>query len=135
VHGPGTLTGMAELRKGVLGRRGSAATGLIDLTAADFDRTVSQRSRVLINFWADWCPYSKTFAPVFEQAMNRYPDVVFARMDIDAAANEQFCAGLEVNSVPTVMGYAGGGLIYRDSGTRTPAELDQIVAVMRRACP
>ena len=120
---------MAELRGGVLGR--GASVGAIDLTFDDFQRLASQGGRLVVNFWADWCPYSRTFNPIFERASQRHPDIVFGK--VDTSVEKELVAVLEVTGFPTLMAVYGGAMLYKETGVHQPAELDQVLAGLRRA--
>lgn len=104
--------------------------GPVNLTTDDFYRLVQQGGRLLVHFGADWCPSSKAFTPVFERASQRHPDVVFAKVDTEAET--EIGTVLEIESIPTVMGFFEGDLRYRQVGYHEPDTLDQVVAAMRR---
>lgn len=127
---PGAWYGrcVAELRDGVLGR--GASVGAIDLTYADFERLVSQGNRVLINFSADWCPASREFMPIFEQASRRHREVVFGK--VDTAVHRELVGVMEITAIPTVIAVYRGTLLYRESGVHEPELLDQVVAQLLR---
>jgi thioredoxin 1 len=113
----------------VLGR--GASVGAIDLTYADFQRMVSQGGRFVVNFSADWCPASRQFMPIFQRASQRHPDVVFGK--IDTSVEKELSSIMEITSIPTVMGVYGGAMVYREAGLHLPDQLDQVLALLRRA--
>jgi thioredoxin-like negative regulator of GroEL len=120
---------VAELRGGVLGR--GSSVGAIDLTLADFQRLVAQGGRLVVNFWADWCPASRHFNPIFQRASQRHPDVVFGKVDTEV--EKELAAAMEITSIPTLMAVYGGSMLYREAGLHEPAQLDEVLAGLRRA--
>lgn len=120
---------MAELRGGVLGR--GASVGAINLTFDDFQRLVSQGGRFVVNFSADWCPASREFMPIFERASRYHPDVVFGK--VDTSVEKELSGLMEITSIPTLMAVYGGAMLYRQAGLHQSAELDQVLAGLRRA--
>jgi thioredoxin 1 len=119
---------MAELRRGVLGR--GSSVGTIKLTSDDFKQSVARGGRMLVDFWAGWCPPCRQFGPVFEAASLRHPDVVFAKVDTEA--ERSLTAALKITSIPTIMAFCFGELVYAQSGALSAAELDEVIAAVRR---
>ena len=113
----------------MLGR--GASVGAIDLTFDDFQRLVSQGGRLVVNFSADWCPASREFMPIFQRASQRYPDVVFGK--VDTSVEKELSAVMEITAIPTLMAVYGGALLYRHEGLHQPGDLDQVLAGLRRA--
>jgi thioredoxin 1 len=119
---------MAELRRGVLGR--GASVGPITLTVNNFERTVAGAGRIIVDFWADWCHPCRRFAPVFEQASQRHRDVVFAKVDTET--ERALAEAMQIASIPTLMAFSGGTLVYAQAGALSAAELDEVVDAVRR---
>ena len=93
----------------------------VALTVDTFTETIQKEGIVFIDFWASWCGPCRAFAPIFEAASKRHPDVTWAKVDTDA---EQDLAGaLAIRSIPTVM-------IFRD-GILPPAAIDDILTKVR----
>ena len=96
-----------------------------DLTAENFENTVKDNEIVLVDFWADWCGPCKRFAPIYDEASTRYEDVVFAKVDTEDARD--LAAALEIQSIPTIMGFKQGNLVFRQAGMLSGKQLDSVI--------
>ena len=101
----------------------------IEVTQANFAATV-QRGIVLLDFWASWCGPCRAFAPIFEAAAARHPDVVFGKVDTEA--ERELAAAFEIRAIPTLMVLRDGVLLATQSGALRPAMLDRIVEEVRQ---
>ena len=99
------------------------------LTAATFEQTVLDNDIVLVDWWAAWCGPCVMFAPVFEAASIAHPDIVFGKVDTEA---EQSLAGsAQITSIPTLMGFRAGILVFSQPGALPAAALEQVIAGIR----
>lgn len=96
-----------------------------ELTAADFETTIGENPIVLVDFWASWCGPCRAFAPVFERSAQNHPDVVFAKVDSDA--ERALSAAVGIRSVPTLMAFRDGILVYSRPGALPGSMLEDLI--------
>ena len=101
----------------------------VELTEATFEEAVTTNGIVLVDFWAAWCGPCHRFAPVFEASSLAHPDVVHAKVDTDAEQGLAHAAS--ITSIPTLMAFRDGILVFNQAGALPPQSLEQVVqAVM-----
>ncbi|PIE21621.1 MAG: thioredoxin [Arachnia propionica] len=96
----------------------------IDITGEMFEKTISEGT-VLIDFWADWCGPCKMFGPIFEKVSEDYPDVTFAKVDTEA--NREFSGQLGIMSIPTLMAFRDGILVFSQPGALREPQLVELI--------
>jgi len=101
----------------------------INLTADDFEKTVLDDGIVLVDFWADWCGPCKQFAPTYAASSEQHQDVVFAKVDTEA--EQQLSAAAGIQSIPTLMAFREGVLVFSQPGALPPAALEQVVTAVK----
>ncbi len=97
----------------------------IELTKDTFEKTVTDNSMVIIDFWAPWCGPCKGFAPVYEKASETHPDVVFAKVNTDE--EQELAAGFGIRSIPTLMVFRDKVIIFQQAGALPGSALEQVI--------
>jgi thioredoxin len=97
----------------------------IELTGANFESTVTANDIVLVDFWAEWCGPCRQFAPVFEQASEQHPDIVFGKVDTETERGLAMAA--QITSIPTLMAFKQGTLVFSQPGALPGPVLQQLI--------
>jgi len=101
----------------------------VTATAQNFEQTVTENDIVLVDFWADWCGPCKMFAPVYEAASDKHEDIVFAKVDTEA--EQQLAMEAQIRSIPTLMAFRDGILVFNQAGALPSESLEELVTAVR----
>jgi len=104
---------------------------LIDLTNTNFDDQIESCRLTILDFWAPWCAPCRAFAPIFEAAAEKHPDIMFAR--IDTEAEQVLAQQFAVSSVPTILGSVDGEIREVQLGALMPDGLEGLIQKLRKA--
>lgn len=97
----------------------------VNLTEENFEAAVSADGIVLVDFWAAWCGPCRTFAPVFEAASDEYPEISFAKVDTEAERG--IAAAVGITSIPTLMIFKDGVLVFSQPGALPAAAIRDLI--------
>ena len=99
---------------------------VLDLTEENFEQTILNNDFVVIDFWAPWCGPCRGFAPVYEAAAEKHPDIVFAKVNTE---EQQALAGhFQIRSIPTLMVFREKVIIYAQPGALPAGAFDDLIA-------
>jgi len=102
----------------------------INLTVETFEETVMADGITLVDFWAEWCGPCKMFGPIFEKAAEANTDTRFAKVDTEN--NQELAGGMGIQSIPTIMAFRDGVMLFSQPGAMPAASLDQLIDAIRK---
>lgn len=101
----------------------------IELTAENFEQSVTDNDIVFVDFWASWCGPCRQFAPTYETASEANPDITFG--SVNTEEQHELSGAAQVTSIPTLMAFRDGIAVFRQAGALPPQALDQVIAAVR----
>lgn len=103
--------------------------GAQTVTMENFEAVVDGHPMVILDFWASWCGPCKTFLPVFEEMARHNPDIYFGKVNTEEA--QELAQAFQVRSVPTIMAFKQGELVFEQSGLLPPPQLEKLLESLR----
>ena len=103
----------------------------VNVTSSEFEALVLKGGITFVDFWAAWCGPCRSFAPVFEKASETYPEITFAKVDTDAES--EIAAAANITSIPTLMAFRDGILLFRQPGALPAASFEELIKNIKSA--
>jgi thioredoxin 1 len=100
-----------------------------EITKDTFNDTINNNNIVLVDWWAEWCGPCRSFAPVFEEASTTHADIVFGKVDTETQPELAAMAG--IRSIPTIMAFREGILIFSQAGALPSTSLEELIGKVR----
>ena len=104
-----------------------------NVTMQNFDDIVETNDMVLLDFWAEWCQPCKILLPVFEELAKHNKDIFFGKVNTEQS--QDLAQAFQVRSIPTLMAFKKGALVFEQSGLLTPPQLSQLLDGLRKMVP
>lgn len=103
----------------------------INVKGDDFEKLITENAIVFVDFWAAWCGPCRQFAPVFEAASEKHADAIFAKVDTEE--EQELAAAAGITSIPTLMAFRDGILLFRQPGALPAANFEELVNAIKAA--
>jgi len=101
----------------------------VELTHSTFGTQIEKTGITLVDFWAEWCGPCRMFGPIFEAASEKYPEITFGKVDTEA--QQQLANEAGISSIPTLMVFRDGILLYNNPGALPAEALDEIIIAIQ----
>jgi thioredoxin 1 len=101
----------------------------INLTSEEFEAAVTKPGITFVDFWAAWCGPCRMFAPIFEAASEKYPNIQFTKIDTDV--EQEIAAAAQISSIPTLMAFRDGILVFREAGALPAPQFEELIKAVQ----
>ena len=101
----------------------------VEITQENLQETLTQNDIVLLDWWADWCGPCKQFAPTYEAASEKNPEIVFGKVDTEA--EQGLAAAAQISSIPTLMAFREGILVFSQPGALPASSLEEVITAVK----
>lgn len=102
---------------------------IAEITSENFEHTIETNPIVILDFWAAWCGPCRNFAPIFEEVANKYPDIVFGK--INTEEQKELAGNFGIRSIPTIAVFREQIMIYFEAGSLSAHNLTQLIEEIR----
>lgn len=101
----------------------------VNVTGPEFEKLIEKDGIVFVDFWAAWCGPCRMFAPIFEAASEKYPEITFAKVDTDA--EQELAGAAQITSIPTLMAFRDGVLVFRQPGALPAPNFEELIQAVQ----
>jgi thioredoxin 1 len=101
----------------------------IEVTKDNFEEVITGNSMVILDFWAEWCGPCKAFAPAFEAASEKFPDVVFGKVNTEE--QRELAGYFQIRSIPNVMLFRDKVMLFSQPGAMPAAGIESVIEQAR----